>query len=431
MIPLLNTAWRQWPGYADLDYPNAGIDVGKAAIRMSRTRIIDCIGASDEDLAHLRLLLRTTAAQLKDTWSWGLEAKADLVIVDIGDLVGDAAHRRTLQRGVACAQIIEPGAAMPDGRFLRKPLRREDFVALLNSIGTKGIAPMAILSHDDDFFLVDLGEYDEEPGDLISVPDAPSPVREKGIAELDAFEAMFKRDPAADQPKFLLPERLDFGAAVEFTGDSTVRGQTRADNYGNQFLRDGTLAANIDPAYRRDDTAQALSDAEYPLREYLTGQLLGGPARIQLSDLPALILDPKQQEFLSAARLAELAPYCHLSLRMGDWEMLTSGAMQSVREQMDAHPYLNLHWLDRYLNSGGRLAPHLDPGGRYRLTKRLMGLVPEFHAAAKIGSVMLTARRPDEIARKSGIDLTEVYDVVNAYESVGYVEWTLRERGKH
>jgi hypothetical protein len=393
---------------------------------MSRNRIIDCIGASDEDLAHLRLLLRTAAAQLKDAWSWGVEDKADLVIVDIASLIGAAAHRRTLQRGVACAQLIEHEAAIPDGRFLRKPLRREDFVALLNSIGTKGIAPMAILSHDADFFQVDLGEYDEDPDDLPAVP-ITTPAREKTIDELDAFEAMFKRDPAADTPKFLLPESLDTDVSVEYT-TSTDRSQTRSDAYGNPFIRDGK-GANIDPAYRRDDgVAQALGDAEYPLREYLAGTLLGGPARITLPDAPSLVLDPKLQVFHSLGRLAALALYCRLPIRLGAWEVLTNTAMQSVREHVDAHPYLHLQWLDRYLNSGGRLAPHLDPGGRYRLTKRLMGLVPEFQAASRIGSAMLTARRLEEIARESETDLNEVYDVVNAYESIGYIEWTRRER---
>ncbi len=396
---------------------------------MSRNRIIDCIGASDEDLAHLRLLLRTAAVQLKDAWSWGAEDKADIVVVDIASLIGAAAHRRTLQRGVACAQLIEHDAAMPEGRFLRKPLRREDFVALLNSIGTKGIAPMAILSQDADFFEVDLGEYDEEPDDLPIVP--PSALaREMSTDELDAFEAMFKRDPAADQPKFLLPESLDTEVAVEFTGDNTKRSKARADIYGNQALRENTLAANIDPAYRRDEAAQIQSDTEYPLREYLSGTLLGGSARIVLPDAPALVVDPKEQVFHSLGRLAGLSLYCRLPLRMGAWEMMTNSAMQSVREHVHAQPYAHLFWLDRYLNSGGRLAPHLDPGGRYRVTKRLMGLVPEFQAASRIGSAMLTARRLEEIARVSGCDLTEVFDVVNAYEAIGYVEWTLRER-KH
>ena len=49
---------------------------------MATTRIIDCIGASDEHIAHLRLLLRTAKIHLRDIWHWGPETKADIVIVD-------------------------------------------------------------------------------------------------------------------------------------------------------------------------------------------------------------------------------------------------------------------------------------------------------------------------------------------------------------
>jgi hypothetical protein len=54
--------------------------------------------------------------------------------------------------------------------------------------------------------------------------------------------------------------------------------------------------------------------------------------------------------------------------------------------------------------------------------------VHDFPNAARIGSFMLKPRRLDEIARESGIDLMEVFDVVNAYEAIGYLEWTHRER---
>ena len=37
---------------------------------MATTRIIDCIGASDEDIAHLRLLLRSSIIHLRDVWRW-------------------------------------------------------------------------------------------------------------------------------------------------------------------------------------------------------------------------------------------------------------------------------------------------------------------------------------------------------------------------
>ena len=390
---------------------------------MASVKIIDCIGASDEDDAHLRLLLRTAAGQLRDAWHWGAEEKADLVIVDASSLTGGVALRRTLQRGVACAQIIEPGAEAPNGRFLRKPLQREQFVALLNSIGSKGIAPLAVLSQGADFFLVDLGEFDDEPSE-VSID--TSDFHKGESAELDAFEALFKRDPMADKPQILMPERLDVEVSVEYTGDGTGRSQTRADSYGNPFAREGFVAASIDPGYRRDKDESG--DALHPLRDYLTGRLLGGPALVSLPDAPDLTLDPKEQVFHSGGGLLALAPYCRQPLQLGAWRKLVSTELNDLRDRMPARPYLQLLWLDRYLNSGGRLAPHLDPGGHYRLTKRLMGLVPDFANAARIGALMLQPKRLNEIATEGKIDLVEVFDVVNAYEAIGYLEWTHRER---
>ena len=77
-------------GTRRLDYPIAwiGIGIGKAAAHMARDRIIDCIGASDEDIAHLRLLIRTATQQLRDNWQWGTEDKADIVIVNAHSLIG-------------------------------------------------------------------------------------------------------------------------------------------------------------------------------------------------------------------------------------------------------------------------------------------------------------------------------------------------------
>src|SRR5580698_8233561 len=102
---------------------------------MSTQRIIQCVALSEEDLAHLRLMLRVARAQLRDSWSWGNEASAHLVVVNPRRLVGDSARRRAQQRQVACVQVLEPNDPKPAGMFLRKPFKREAFVLALNSVG--------------------------------------------------------------------------------------------------------------------------------------------------------------------------------------------------------------------------------------------------------------------------------------------------------
>lgn len=202
---------------------------------MTNTKFIDCIGASDEDIAHLRLILRTAATQLESPWRWGPELKADIIIVDTRSLIGDSAFRRTLQRGIACAQIIEADAPEPDCRFLRKPLRREDVVGLLNGIGGSTIAPLTFLTQGDDFFDMDLGESN----DAAELPAIDVSWRRDAVEDQhEAFEALFRRDPLELKPQFLMPDKLETSVGVEYVRDTTARSETRADATGNPFARE-------------------------------------------------------------------------------------------------------------------------------------------------------------------------------------------------
>jgi hypothetical protein len=84
-------------------------------------------------------------------------------------------------------------------------------------------------------------------------------------------------------------------------------------------------------------------------------------------------------------------------------------------------------WMQRYVTSNGYLGSHLDPAGTYRLTDWL-DIEQDYPRAFRIGANMLNPQRLDEIARISGVAIAEVFDVVNAYEAIGYVVWQRRER---
>ncbi|HEV2606478.1 MAG TPA: hypothetical protein VGT79_00715 [Xanthomonadaceae bacterium] len=399
---------------------------------MARDRIIDCIGASDEDIAHLRLMLRTATHLLRDTWYWGTEDKADIVIVNAHSLIGDSALRRSQQRGISYAQLIEAGDNAPDWHFLRKPLRREEVVDLLNGIGASSIAPMTILSQGDDFFEMDLGEHEEHEvpsGDFEQrLHSAHARLRgSEAEPEHDAIDAIFRRDPLAHKPEFLMPDKLAHGVGVEYVHGTTERSASRADSSGDPFSRKGLSAESIDPTFRHDIVGSATDNQKRPLSAYLDQRLLGGPARIELPRSAALVLDPKEQVFHAQGSLLSLEGYCCQPLRLGDWVPIVSAELAALRERMPARPYVYLRWMDRYLNSNGYLASHLDPAGTYRLTRRL-ALAQDFSFAARVGSEMLSPLRLDEIARASEVSLADVFDVVNAYEAIGYVEWKHRVR---
>jgi len=398
---------------------------------MARERIIDCIGASDEDIAHLRLLLRTATGQLRDTWQWGTEDKADIVIINAHNLIGDSALRRTQQRGIPYAQLIEAGDNAPDWQYLRKPLRREELVDLLNGVGETTIAPLTILSQGDDFFDMDLGENEGDhhvpSGDFEHrLNSAQARLRSKEIEpEQDAIEAIFRRDPLAEKPQFMIPEKLG-GAGVEYVRDATARSSSRADTI-NPFVRKAMADDNVDPTFRRDAGERASSGEAHPLSAYLGGRLLGGPARYQLQGAPTLVLDPKEHVFYAEGGLPALEPYARESLPLDGWERLVSSEYLAVRKVLPARPYAHLMWMQRFVTSNGYLASHLDPAGTYRLTDWL-DIEHDYPRAFRIGSNMIQPLRLDEIARLSDVAIAEVFDVVNAYEAIGYVVWKHRER---
>jgi hypothetical protein len=415
-----------------LDYPISGIGIGKAAAHMATDRIIDCIGASDEDIAHLRLLIRTATQQLRDNWQWGTEDKADLVIVNAHSLIGDSALRRSQQRGISYAQLIEAGDNAPDWQYLRKPLRRGELVDLLNGIGGTTIAPMTILSQGDDFFDMDLGEHENDnnvpSGDFAHrLHSAQTRLRSKEAEpEQDAIEAIFRRDSLAHKPEFLMPDKLAHGVGVEYVHGTTERSASRADAV-DPFSRVVLSIESIDPSFRHDVAERARDNEVHSLSAYLDERLLGGPARIELPNSPALALDPKEQVFHAEGTLLSLEGYCCQPLRLGAWTQIVTAELTALRARAPARPYSYLRWMDRYVNSNGYLASHLDPAGTYRLTRRLT-LAQDFPTASRVASQMLSPLRLDEIARASEVALADVFDVVNAYEAIGYVEWKHRVR---
>ncbi|MEO5595544.1 MAG: hypothetical protein ABIQ97_00130 [Lysobacteraceae bacterium] len=392
---------------------------------MPSNKIIACIGASEEEVAHLRLLLRTAASQLSAAWDWGTEHHADLIVVDPGNLVGEAARGRALQRGVPCAELIAADVLEPDGPYLKRPLRREDFVALLNGGRKRVVAPLSVLSQGADFFMVDLGEYDDDDAADMAAP-LPWQRELPSSDELDDFESLFKRDDLAATPQFMIPDKLKLQTGVEYTGEQTDRSSRNAlsrDPFATEAISGDQ--ANIDPSLR--SFSVEVDEGEYPLRDYLSGTLLGGPSAIVLPGLPLLVLDPKQQMFHVDGGLKSLEGYCGKPLRRSDWRNVLSVELADVRARIPAQPYIRLQWLDRMITANGYLASHLDPGGSYRLTHTLE-LAQDYPHAFRIGEAMLgPMQKLHDIVAASNTSMAEVFSVVSAFEAVGYVKWQLRD----
>jgi len=384
------------------------------------------IGLSDEDTAHLRLLLRKIYGHLDNHWRWGAEENADLIIVDPSELSGQIARNRAFSGGRRCA-IYAENEALRDGETrLTRPLKDENLIAVLNGEAEVGAGLGApVLQHGDDFYDMNAFTPQFEVED-----DAAADARtQRGGEHTPALglDEMLKPDAEAAKPQFSVPGKLRQDTAVEATpGGLSARGEQRVADSVRGFgrlAREETHTLNTAPPVKRGQTPAPTK--QYVLRDYLSSDPLGGPAQVALAGAPPLTLDPKTRTFHTTGKLPTLAPYCTRELPPGGWKTLTTSELTQIRGEQPAQPYARLIWLDALLRAGGRLASHLDPGGRYKL-KRLQQAEADFPSHARIIAALAAPAKVNEIAAASGAPMGEVFDVINAYDAIGLIEMERR-----
>jgi len=314
---------------------------------MKNQWIIQCVGTSEEDQAHLRLLLRSARKHVGEDWVWGSDAalgsanvagdrisgatsEADLLLFGSHSPISETATRRASERGVTSAQLIESDAPAPTGLFLRKPFHSDAFAALLNEVARSA---------------ANTGRAES------ANPAVPHPPSSNAT------------DPGSDE----------------------------------NLMRS--------------------------LLHYLPKRVLGGTALIALPGSPPLVIDPDARMFWAKGTLPTIEPYVREPLRFGDWKRLGGTELEEACKGVVARPYAYLIWMDTFIHSKGILSRRFDPLGTYSLTKRL-DLANDYPRALRISAQMNRPRTLDAIAYACGIELAEVFDVVNAYDAIGYLEWT-------
>ena len=377
-------------------------------------KIITAIGTTDEDAAHLRLLMRKAAPDLAKVWRWGSEVGADLVVVDPGDFAGQMARARAHVSGIRVAVVCNADADADSDLAFTRPFKLANVVDVLNRV-TQAVEPTAVIAPQrQDFYYEDVSE-----GSDVGPPVA-SHVRDEVAPGLDE---MIRGNPLVDPfANARPPIGADQSVTIDAGDGPTRRSEARLE-------RDPQRPADEPAPLRRYAPVQKRVSPEdltlRPLREFLAGDLLGGPAQLALPGEAVLVLDPKSQVFHCEARLSALEPYCRESSRRSDWQALTSTEIAQVRAAHPAQPYNKLQWMEALLRSGGRLASHLDPGGTYKV-QRWLDILRDYPRQARISTTMMQPLRLHEIVAASGADMSEVFDVVNAYDAIGWLEWKPR-----
>ncbi|HEV7490879.1 MAG TPA: hypothetical protein VGO25_08745 [Rhodanobacteraceae bacterium] len=379
---------------------------------------IAIVGVSDEETAHLRLLMRKAAAELSHGWRWGNESVADLLIVDPASFAGQMARTRAQAAGMRYAVFSDE--AVPGGDLaLRRPLKLANVVAVLNQAAAMASRPEGMAPHKQDFYLGEVGDESAVDADVLEMS-AYEPTKKLTDAA-PGLEELLRIDPVDVKEAARVKTALDENTMVFGSAGPTARSEVRGREAPDVFTR----SAADKPQEAVLMRAGAADTSRHDLRAYLESDLLGGPARIALADAPALTLDPKNKMFHSSGRLATLEPYCKTALRSSDWQSLTTSELAELRVAEPPQSYQRLIWLFVLVQSEGKLARHLDPGGTYRLT-RWIEIERDFSSYFRIASTMLQAARLHEIAATSGAAMADVFDVVNAFDAIGLIEWQPR-----
>lgn len=376
---------------------------------MNRELTIEYIGPSDEDRAHLRLLMRRLGDALSVRWRWGEEQRADALFVDPSILSGQMARARAAESGLRCV-LIGVLPRTPNERALERPFRPDRLRHVLDAIAAERMAiEPAPRTPDDD--LVRASTVDESwlpPPRLAVDPAGPT---------MDDAEALFRRqiDPVP------IP-RLPRLAELETAGLAAAEGPTL-----RSLHRAGRPAEPGEVPRRAAPPALAPRAETLRLLDFLGPDLLGGPSRIEREGLPWLVLDPKEQAFHAAAPLAALLPWLGAGIAAWEWQRLTGTQLRSVRDQAPARDYLHLRWLAALKAANGSLPRRLDPGGHFSLAAPFE-VAPDFPLQQRIVRAMAQPVRLHELAAATGAPMGAVFDLVAALDAIGLVACQPRQR---
>lgn len=123
----------------------------------SSVKTIAVVGISEEETAHLRLLMRKHTDDLRGRWIWGDETGADLLVVDTSSFAGQMARTRAQARGVRCAIFTDQ--PLPDTDLvLLRPLSRSNVAGVLNGVFEETVSTSPIGQNTADFYTRDLGD---------------------------------------------------------------------------------------------------------------------------------------------------------------------------------------------------------------------------------------------------------------------------------
>lgn len=404
-------------------------------LKSANEQVLACVGVNDIGVARLRLVLRLAAPQLKSSWRMGDIDGADLLVLAAGSPRADRVAQEAQGSGV---RYLLLGGRRGNPGVLPVPFDVDDLAAALNADAPRSLNLDLLDSASPDFFL---GDNATEP--------ATTPASQRQWKDPVDLDEIFKRDPLGDRAEVRLPPRkptvssrldelvptvaprevpaqrnpfLDDAADADPTPESP-RKPSAAPFARHWQSRDTPRGAATDPARERRNGG----NEKHALDQYLQTGLLVGPSRLQLPGQAELILDPKHRTFHIDGGLKAVEPYVSGSLPRDDWHPVTNTQLQRVRAACPGQSYVQLRWLFALRQSDGWLPRHLDPGGSYWL-RQTLDLDENYDVYRRIGRVLMQSHRLHEVVKMADVTMQDVFGTVAAYDAIGLVQFTPRER---
>lgn len=390
---------------------------------MASERLLHCVGLTEDDNARLRLLLRSSSKHLQDGWSWGPEAKADVIIVDAKRLLGESAKRRAQQRDVPCAVVIEATDARPNDLYLRRPFQREAIVDLLNAVSDGNVTTVGpAMAWGEDGLDFDMGAID-----LSALEDRYPGPQDAGAHRVDKAQVDAAALLAAAKLRIdlaLLPSLQDPETASDKRPEGGAGAGAGPGKGAGAHVVARAAGAPATPAADEYETIDP--KASYSFLDFFERKLLRVPSRLALPGTPVLSVDPGKQVYLTQGSLAAMEPYARRNWPHAAWEPLGPADAAAMERSSFTKPWVALIWMYHFIHSKGLLSRKFNPTGEFRLLQRF-NVAVEYPLVHRIGAQLAGPRKLHEVARLSRVDIDLVYDVINAYDAVGYVEGTLRK----
>ncbi len=379
-------------------------------------RIIALAGVGDAEQAELSALVLRAAELIDQPWVVGEDEQADLVVLDGVQTTGMLAQARATARNALWVAI---DSELDDSLLLSRPFELDGVMQMLLSAserlpdrsssviggakqfgyGRADLIPVATASVSMSDYLVD---------DLVGqIPDArnvdayvPAGERRAGFID-ELLLAAAAAIPAASAPAAVRDAQVPSGAPGAEGSESAPPAS----------------APEPVPAPR----------AQYPLLDYLDGKLLGLASRITIDGAQPLVIDPGTRCFHAAGSLRELERYLDTPLARTQWTALLPTQLMSVRSQFPGRPFDLLRWHQAMRQQPAGLASRLEPSALFSL-RQVLDVGADHPRAARISAVMREPRKLADIASLSSTSVADVYAVVSAYASVGYLVQQARPR---